>query len=197
MRFFILRSLRRFGRQGECGCKTPRVGHCEAAERRISQNTRRLQAFLPEPETAWLNEEISFGRFCCSCLPVPAGRFFHSGGKHMKKRFLALLLVLTLLVGLMPAALAAGPGRPAPPAAARIRAPVPRIRSARRRVCGLSPPRSRRMTETAHMRTPASRSISPATLPSPARGSRSAARRRMSAISLPVRSMAAATRSAA
>lgn len=72
----ILRSLRRFGRQGECGCKTPRVGHCEAAERRISQNTRRLQAFLPEPETAWLNEEISFGRFCCSCPPVPAGRNF-------------------------------------------------------------------------------------------------------------------------
>ncbi len=23
-----------------------------------------------------LNEEISFGRFCCSCLPVPAGRNF-------------------------------------------------------------------------------------------------------------------------
>ena len=47
----ILRSLRRFGRQGKCGCKAPRVGHCEAAGKRISQNTRRLQAFLPEPET--------------------------------------------------------------------------------------------------------------------------------------------------
>ena len=72
----ILRSLRRFGRQGKCGCKAPRVGHCEAAGRRISQNTRRLQAFLPEPEVAWLNEEISFGRFCCTCPPVPAGRIF-------------------------------------------------------------------------------------------------------------------------
>ena len=59
---------------GEMGCKAPRVGHCEAAVRRMSQNTRRLQAFLPEPETAWLNEELSFGRFCCSCPPVPAGR---------------------------------------------------------------------------------------------------------------------------
>ena len=72
----ILRSLRRFGRQGECGCKTPRVGHCEAAGRRISQNTRRLQAFLPEPEVAWLNEEISFGWFCYTCPPIPAGRIF-------------------------------------------------------------------------------------------------------------------------
>ena len=72
----ILRSLRRFGRQGECGCKAPRVGHCEAAGRRISQNTRRLQAFLPEPEVAWLNEEISFGWFCCTCPPIPAGRIF-------------------------------------------------------------------------------------------------------------------------
>lgn len=72
----ILRSLRRFGRQGKCGCKAPRVGHCEAAGRRISQNTRRLQAFLPEPEVAWLNEGISSGRFCCTCPPVSAGRIF-------------------------------------------------------------------------------------------------------------------------
>ena len=103
----ILRSLRRFGRQGKCGCKAPRVGHCEAAGRRISQNTRRLQAFLPEPEVAWLNEEISSGRFCCTCPPVSAGRFFHSGGNHMKKRLLSLLLVLAMVFSLMPAALAA------------------------------------------------------------------------------------------
>ena len=37
------------------GCKAPRVGHCEAAVRRMSQNTRRLQAFPPDPEAAGLS----------------------------------------------------------------------------------------------------------------------------------------------
>lgn len=34
------------------GCKAPRVGHCEAAHRRISQDTRRPVAIPPEPEAA-------------------------------------------------------------------------------------------------------------------------------------------------
>ncbi|MFR6426458.1 MAG: GLUG motif-containing protein [Oscillospiraceae bacterium] len=71
----------------------------------------------------------------------------------MKKRFLALLLVLTLVVGLMPAALAADTvdvaALPEYTPQMRTSAPARRTRSVRKRACGPSPLRSRRMTETA------------------------------------------------
>lgn len=118
----------------------------------------------------------------------------------MKKRFLALLLVLTLLVGLMPAALAADTvdvsALPEYTAGADTSAGAAYKISTEESLRAFAAA-ARRMTETERITFPVFRSILPMTLPSPARGSRSATAYRRLRISLPVRSMAAATRSAA
>ena len=61
---------------GEMGCKAPRVGHCEAAVRRISQNTRRLQAFPPEPEAAGLNRMRCSADFAASVRRCRRAEFY-------------------------------------------------------------------------------------------------------------------------
>lgn len=118
----------------------------------------------------------------------------------MKKRFLALLLVLTLLVGLMPAALAAD--------TVDVSA-LPEYTAGADTSAGaaykISTEESLRAFAAAVKADGGNgtynlsvfRSILPMTLPSPARGRRSATAYRRLRISLPVRSMAAAIRSAA
>lgn len=118
----------------------------------------------------------------------------------MKKRFLALLLVLTLLVGLMPAALAAD--------TVDVSA-LPEYTAGADTSAGaaykISTEESLRAFAAAVKADDGNGTYAHAgvtlylagDIALTARGSRSAARRRMSAISLPVRSMAAATRSAA
>jgi hypothetical protein len=72
----------------------------------MSQNTRRLQAFPPEPEAAGLNRMRCSAGFAASVRRSRRADFIVSGGTYMKKRFLSLLLVLVLIMSLMPAALA-------------------------------------------------------------------------------------------
>ena len=124
----------------------------------------------------------------------------------MKKRLLALLLVLTMVFSLMPAALAVNADDAQPKTISvtfRLHTDTDEW---------IAPTEVSDLPEGTSVFTVFQKVLADkgytyeyheqycyvqATLPSPARGSRSAARRRMSAISLPVRSMAAATRSAA
>lgn len=121
----------------------------------------------------------------------------------MKKRFLALLLVLTLLVGLMPAALAADTvdvsalpeytaGADTSAGAAYKISTEESLRAFAAAVKADGGNGTYNLSGVSFYLA-----ILPMTLPSPARGSRSATAYRRLRISFPVRSMAAAIRSAA
>jgi hypothetical protein len=93
------------------GCKAPRVGHCEAAERRISQILRKLYAFLPEPEVQQRAEPkpIRPGLILRPRLPEGRGgfcfglkeKYIENKEKETMKKKLTGMLSFLLLIALL------------------------------------------------------------------------------------------------